>query len=214
MSNVIGDKSAHCTNTLATCHSLCECVCCCINICNTFCNRSKWHSDIWLHWNLNAQTHNLRPIETGRRRRRLRLRLLLKYIRQAQGGWGAGGKRHVLTMFITVKYLHCRHKCNFMVCHFQPSCSQRTSASSACPGCPLLSSLPPTRRIFVILRAQHLRVDFDIPFAPDAALNVAILNRRQSEMGLQLGQMISKLQERHLDFSYFLEQKFIAAFSM
>lgn len=73
---------------------------------------------------------------------------------------------------------------------------------------------PPTRRIFVILRAQHLRVDFDIPFAPDAALNVAILNRRQSEMGLQLGQMISKLQERHLDFSYFLEQKFIAAFSI
>jgi len=29
-------------------------------------------------------------------------------------------------MFITVKYLHCRHKCNFMVCHFQPSCSQRS----------------------------------------------------------------------------------------
>lgn len=59
----------------------------------------------------------------------------------------------MLTMFITVKYLHCRHKCNFMVCHFQPSCSQRTSASTLPPP---PSPLPPLQTTLLPHLAGYL----------------------------------------------------------
>lgn len=75
----------------------------------------------------------------------------------------------------------------------------------------------PPQRIFVILRAKHLRVDFDIPFAPDAALNRRCRGSRgdgtttwpddKQVAGTSFGVC-------HFDFSYFLEQKFIAAFSI
>lgn len=185
MSNVIGDNSAHCTNTLAT-----HCVSVWVSVCvlHKYLQHilqslqvAQWHLTTLKPQFTNAQlaTHWDRASSSS-----------LKYIRQGVAGadtgrdtgWAgsAGGKRHVLTMFITVKYLHCRHKCNFMVCHFQPSCSQRTSAStfpqpqhpSVPPSAPSLPSAP--RRIFVILWAKHLQVDFDIPFAPDAALNAVL----------------------------------------
>lgn len=106
-------------------------------------------------------------------------------------------------MFITVKYLHCRHKCNFMVCHFQPSCSQRTSASTLPP--------PPVRSPLFRLPFFHTSPDicyimsktftswFWYSFCSRCSPQcVAILDRGRDatpswwSLGLQLGQMISK----------------------
>lgn len=82
-----------------------------------------------------------------------------------------------------------------MVCHFQPSCSQRTSASSTCPHS--LSLCLPRLNGYLLYYEQNIY---------ELILIFLLLQMQPStgdaeaaeEMGLQLGQMISKLQEHHL----------------
>lgn len=211
MSNVIGDKSAPCTNTLATqcvLHKYLQHILQSLQV-------AQWHLTT-----LKPQFTTCNPLRQGGSaccwsildRDRWRHR------GGDRGAGSAGGKRHVLTMFITVKYLHCRHKCNFMVCHFQPSCSQRTSASSTCPSCPLTPPLSaPHLNGYLLYYEQNiyelilifllLQIQPSTGVAEAAGDGAATWPDDKQVAGTSFGVC-------HFDFSYFLEQKFIAAFSI